>query len=503
MTASETTRGTVNRATNVGNPGVLIGTQDVGGQPYARYRATNGTWVSASLQEQGYATLYRPNTGYGAYTGLVRSSDGTPLTNPDRIRPGQEYLVPVLRSTQPPPARPQTNSRTIELFSNAEDSRSTRNRYDAGGQRPQVTGPLKAYAAPLVYPVARAALSELAGETLTGGGAGESLTAGGAAETLTAAGAAEGLTAAGAVITGGVALLAAAALGFAGYEVNRAYREWKSLEQARADARDLLRQAQEGARRLWQNGVITDEEYLLYLATGKLVVQPDGPRPGETGAQYERRIFRDTPLAPASKTYRGWRGGTNGSLTTWWNSVKGRFGADAQKRAKRVLAMSANEFVAKLGSKQLQSSWAERQKIRDKTAKDLAEELKRLSEAPKGSAEHRQASSRVDELTKRQDEINSAESRAMGELRPDQIELFFEEMRALVTDITLKLHDPWHELKSVVYREAVREITGYHVDAIEFRTALQQVLLLSEPKAPEESNAPDAGAPDAGFAPIR
>jgi len=92
MTASETTRGTVNRATNVGNPGVLIGTQDVGGQPYARYRATNGTWVSASLQEQGYATLYGRNTGYGAYTGLVRSSDGTPLTNPDRIRPGQEYL---------------------------------------------------------------------------------------------------------------------------------------------------------------------------------------------------------------------------------------------------------------------------------------------------------------------------------------------------------------------------------------------------------------------------
>ena len=293
MTASETTRGTVGRATegtgttNAGNPGVLIGTQDVGGQPYARYRATNGTWVSASLQEQGYAALYGRNTGYGAYTGLVRSSDGTPLTNPDRIRPGQEYLVPVLRSTQPPPAQPQGNNRTIELFSNAEDSRSTRNRYDASSQRPQVTGPLKAYAAPLVYPVARAVLSELADETLTGGGAAETLTGGGAAETLTV-GAAETLTVGGAVITGGVALAAAAALGFAGYEVRRAFREYRSAEEARAEARKLLQQAQRGAFNLWQNGFITDDEYFLYLATGVLVIQPrDAPGTPPRGAPDE------------------------------------------------------------------------------------------------------------------------------------------------------------------------------------------------------------------------
>jgi hypothetical protein len=494
MTASETTRGTVDRATNVGNPGVLIGTQDVSGQPYARYRATNGTWVSASLQEQGYATLYGRSTGYGAYTGLVRSSDGTPLTNPDRIRPGQEYLVPIVRAAQPAPGRTEASPRTTELVADAEAPRGIDDRY--GGSQPLPRTQLKTSAAQLLIPIAGPAVSALARAAAPAEGV-EAL----AIEELSAE----------ALLAGPKPppsmwpyLLPVAAWGWAAYKWYGVYREWKSVEQARADARDLLRQAQEGARRLWQNGVITDEEYLLYLATGKLVVQPgDGPRAGETGAQYERRVFRETPLAPASKTYRGWRGGTNGSLKTWWNSVKGRFGADAQARAKRVLAMSANEFVAKLGSKQLQSLWAQRQKIRDKTAKDLAEELKRLSEAPKGSAEHRQASSRVDELTKRQDEINSAESRAIGELRPDQIELFFEEMRALVTDITLKLHDPWHELKSVVYREAVREITGYHVDAIEFRTALQQVLLLSEPKAPEESNAPDAGAPDAGFAPIR
>ncbi len=140
MTANETTRGTVDRATegtgttNLGNPGVLIGTQDVAGQPYARYRATNGTWVSASLQEQGYATLYGRNTGYGAYAGLVRSSDGTPLTNPDRIRPGQEYLVPIVRATQPAPGRTEASPRTTDLVADAEVRRGIDDRY--GGSQP-------------------------------------------------------------------------------------------------------------------------------------------------------------------------------------------------------------------------------------------------------------------------------------------------------------------------------------------------------------------------------
>jgi hypothetical protein len=140
MPASETTRGTADRATdgtattNVGNPGVLIGTQDVGGQPYARYRATKGTWVSSSLQEQGYARLYGRNTGYGAYTGLVRSSDGTALTNPDRIRPGQEFLVPVLPAAQPVPGRTEASPWTTGLFANVEASRGNENRY--GGSQP-------------------------------------------------------------------------------------------------------------------------------------------------------------------------------------------------------------------------------------------------------------------------------------------------------------------------------------------------------------------------------
>jgi hypothetical protein len=154
MTASKAARGITDPATestgtaSVGNPGVLIGTQDVGGQLYARYRAVSGTWVSSSLQEQGYARLYGRNTGYGAYTGLVRSSDGTALTNADRIRPGQEFLVPVLPAAQPVPGRTEASPWTTGLFANVEASRGTENRY--GGSQPVTTTPLPTGAAELV-----------------------------------------------------------------------------------------------------------------------------------------------------------------------------------------------------------------------------------------------------------------------------------------------------------------------------------------------------------------
>jgi len=119
MTANEDTRGTAGRATVIrGNPGTLVGTQDVRGEPYARYRATPGTWVSASLKEQGYG----PAAGYGAYAGLVRSPDGKPLPNPDRIAPGQEYLVPLRAPTVAPPP-------TANVIAGTDAARGVANRY--------------------------------------------------------------------------------------------------------------------------------------------------------------------------------------------------------------------------------------------------------------------------------------------------------------------------------------------------------------------------------------
>jgi hypothetical protein len=84
--------------------GAYLGVDYLGGQPYHHYRAEQGTWVSAALEQRGFAAVYAKETGYGAYRGIVRSSTGEPVSNPDWIKPGQEFYVPVL--TTSPVQRP-------------------------------------------------------------------------------------------------------------------------------------------------------------------------------------------------------------------------------------------------------------------------------------------------------------------------------------------------------------------------------------------------------------
>jgi hypothetical protein len=97
--ATDQFRGVANREirpkAGAGNPGTYLGTRSVGDTTYARYRAAPGTWISSSLKQMGYDGLYGKDTAYGAYRGIVRTPKGTPIANPDKIKPGQEYLVPL------------------------------------------------------------------------------------------------------------------------------------------------------------------------------------------------------------------------------------------------------------------------------------------------------------------------------------------------------------------------------------------------------------------------
>jgi hypothetical protein len=94
-------RATGRRGTDDGNPGTLVGTESRDGALYARYRAKQGTWVSSSLVQQGYDKEYGKDSGYGAYAGIPRDPSGEVLENPDRIKPGQEYLIPVRTAQKP------------------------------------------------------------------------------------------------------------------------------------------------------------------------------------------------------------------------------------------------------------------------------------------------------------------------------------------------------------------------------------------------------------------
>lgn len=135
----EIVRGVVNRGTNskgvhsdAGNPGTYLRNEMIDGVVYARYRAESGTWISASLKEQSYDQRFGKDTAYGAYKGVVRMPDGTALETPDKIRPGQEYLVPVLSQDQasriaanPSPSK----SRAVPQQPIEQDTKDLLNRY--------------------------------------------------------------------------------------------------------------------------------------------------------------------------------------------------------------------------------------------------------------------------------------------------------------------------------------------------------------------------------------
>jgi hypothetical protein len=88
-----------------GNPGTYLGEVDVDGRRYAKFSAEPGTWVSSSMKTMGYDQEYAAKDGYGAYRGLVLDPNGKPLADPDRIRPGDQYLVPERTAPAMPGAR--------------------------------------------------------------------------------------------------------------------------------------------------------------------------------------------------------------------------------------------------------------------------------------------------------------------------------------------------------------------------------------------------------------
>src|SRR5258706_7006227 len=88
-------RGAGRRATDNGNPGTFVGTEARQGVWYARYRAKQGTWVSSSLAQLGYDKEFGKDVAYGAYLGVARAPNGHSLETPDKIKPGQEYLIPI------------------------------------------------------------------------------------------------------------------------------------------------------------------------------------------------------------------------------------------------------------------------------------------------------------------------------------------------------------------------------------------------------------------------
>lgn len=148
------------------------------------------------------------------------------------------------------------------------------------------------------------------------------------------------------------------------------------------------------------------------------------------------------------------------------------------KAADTLMSESTGTFIQTRGSANLKAAWARRIEIRDASLKKMADLRQAQSRHPANSTENRILQREIDTLSKRIDDINSFELGTVGNRRPDQIELFPGEQRALVTDVTLRPNDPWHNIKTMFYREVVAELTGWsRVTALEWRTSLQQTLI--------------------------
>jgi hypothetical protein len=323
---TEGNRGTENLPSNaVGNPGTLLGMETVKGTPMARFRAEPGTWVSASMKSLGYDRIYGRDEAYGAYRGVAKSPSGQPLSKPDRLTPGQEYLIPVpgvAARTEPARTDPKTD------YAGSGGSRLGVDRPEAGSA--QVAGAAGAAALlggaalklnPSVDPLLNLLAKPPAGLRLVP----EPPSAFDPAPNLLARPPA-GLRLAPELAMFGPPGLALLALIFTGWSLFRQRNQYEERVRERGltwrepppepppPSRKETPSAKIGpppvvaekARRAWQNGIINYDEYLLALNTGVLILDP-GVDPGPGQPELVAKLMARLAEAKANKNEKAYQ----------------------------------------------------------------------------------------------------------------------------------------------------------------------------------------------------
>jgi len=228
------------------------------------------------------------------------------------------------KAEQPLPAvqaREQYSPPNI-LAPNEQAVRSIGNRYGEPSQPAQVE-PLAGFVAetPTAFSwLARAGAAEgAAGGTTVGSG------------TALGGGAAAGGLGAPVAVVAGVGLVAIAAWVAAGDSLRRAFREWESKEEALVNSKTLHESVGRAIYQQWQNGIITDEEYLNYLATGVLVTQE---RPFGDSANRDIRGTNSTGVPGTGAVGAGTLGEGASSPATGTKRSKGKVSTGARPLAR-------------------------------------------------------------------------------------------------------------------------------------------------------------------------
>jgi len=211
----------------------------------------------------------------------------------------------------------------------------------------------------------------------------------------------------------------------------------------------------------------------------------------ETGNQQEKRLFAEDRAGgrPAqSDEYHAYEGKTSGSFRQWAQRLQShinrafRGGANQPQLDTARLAKRAPEGAPPTAAEGT-AAFIERHpqlragfdKLRLSIDSQLVELQTKRSAAKGDRAALRSLGNVEKEVVARRDELSRIERGLIGDLRPDLVEVFFSEQRAIVTDITQKTGDPLHNFKTALYVEIVKGVLGWtDVHGVNFNNVFDQ-----------------------------
>jgi hypothetical protein len=176
----------------------------------------------------------------------------------------------------------------------------------------------------------------------------------------------------------------------------------------------------------------------------------------KTGTQFEKaELAADRPQRPPKGAkYFDYESGTRGSFRSFGNRIKAHFGrlvkggnlAERPAINEKVGSINTEEFIrSKPSLRQRWQGWEQ----------DYVKKMNAIRDAdPAGHFDN----PRFKKLSGFVEELRELGAGEIGEKRPDLVEVYPDQQRIEVTDLTLKFGDEFHRFKTELYVEYLRDM---------------------------------------------
>jgi hypothetical protein len=149
------------------------------------------------------------------------------------------------------------------------------------------------------------------------------------------------------------------------------------------------------------------------------------------------------------------------------NAQLAKLGKPTVKLNPAVLEMRADEFILK--DPELAAEWERFELVVQSKESPLirqSSKYRNLPEAYKNLG--------PDSMRQLREDFSKFQKGLIGAKKPDVVDFFLDQNRAVVTDITKQINSPWHKFKSDVYRKSLRELTGLEVGTVDTGGAIRE-----------------------------